>query len=99
MYATVTRVQLKPDVQGEGERLWRETTLPAFKRQRGFKGAAVLWQPDTNQGMAVILWESEADRDAAFSSPEMQELRSRQEHLFAGEMQREHYNVLLAETA
>ena len=64
MYARVTTVQVRPGMEDEASRLTREAVLPALKERPGFGGFFLLTDRATQQGLAVALWETEADLQA-----------------------------------
>ena len=61
MYARVTLAQLQPGIVNDLLQFLRENVLPAAQRQQGFKGLLLLTDETTNKGIAIALWETEAD--------------------------------------
>ncbi|MFN8539144.1 MAG: antibiotic biosynthesis monooxygenase [Thermomicrobiales bacterium] len=68
MYARVTTVQVRPDMQDEASRITRDAVIPALKDRPGFGGFFLLTDRSTSQGLAISLWESEADLHATEAS-------------------------------
>lgn len=67
MYARVTSAQIQPGKMDELMRFFQESVLPAAQQQQGFKGMLVLADPSQNKGMAITLWETEADLQSSES--------------------------------
>jgi heme-degrading monooxygenase HmoA len=61
MYARLTLAQIQPGQMEEVVQFIRDAVVPAAKQAPGFKGLLVLTDPSTNKGVALGLWESEAD--------------------------------------
>jgi heme-degrading monooxygenase HmoA len=68
MYARVTTVQAQPGKADELVQFVRETVLPIAKQQHGFSGMFILADPANNKGMAITMWETEADMAAGEAS-------------------------------
>jgi heme-degrading monooxygenase HmoA len=56
MFARVVRVQITPE-KAEQMASWKPT--PELQAVPGFKGAYILFDRNSNKGMAVVLWENE----------------------------------------
>ena len=65
MYAYTTRVTLQAGQGAAGTRRWREIMLPMLRQQPGFLRLVVLQDDAHDRGMAILLWDSEADFAAA----------------------------------
>jgi heme-degrading monooxygenase HmoA len=61
MHAKVVTFQIKPGMQEEVDRLFREVIVPSARKQKGFRGGMLLTDPDTGKGKSVALWETEED--------------------------------------
>ena len=68
MYARVTLAQLQPDNVDELIQFLRDNVVPAAQAQQGFKGLLLLADDNTNKGIAIALWETEADMVASEAS-------------------------------
>jgi len=65
MYARVTTFQVEPAKLDEFVGRVRETVALAVTQQRGHRGGLLLTDRATGKVMAVNLWETEADLQAA----------------------------------
>ena len=65
MYARVSTFRVGPAKLAHFADLVRESLLPAVTRQRGYRGALLLADRATGQVMAVSVWETVADLQAA----------------------------------
>ena len=92
MHARVTSAQIQPGKMDELMQLFKESVLPAAKQHQGFKGMLVLADPSQNKGIAITLWETEADLQTS-ESGYYQEQLVKASHLLAGSSVRERYEV------
>jgi heme-degrading monooxygenase HmoA len=83
MYARVVTVQFKQGMSGEGKRITEQSILPAVKQEKGFKNIYLLADDNTDKGIFVSLWESEADLKASESSGFFQEQMTKLGAVFA----------------
>jgi heme-degrading monooxygenase HmoA len=96
MYARVTLAQLQPGMIDELIQFLRDNVVPAAQAQQGFKGLLLLTDDNTNKGIAVALWEAEADMAASESSDGYYSVQlARGAHFFAAPPVREAYQVTL----
>lgn len=93
MYARTTVMQGRPETFDESQKVFSESVIPAAKKQRGFKGALFLVDPNTGKGMSVTLWETEADLKAGEASGYFQEQVAKFGPLLAGPPTREVFVV------
>jgi heme-degrading monooxygenase HmoA len=71
-----------------------ETVVPAAKQAKGFAGIQILVNPVTNQGIAITVWDSEADMAAGeASSGYYTQALAGGARFFAGAPTREAYEV------
>jgi len=61
MHARVTFAQVRPGELHETMGLLGESLYPALKQMKGFKGALLLTNPNTEKFIGIALWETEAD--------------------------------------
>jgi len=61
MYAQVVRVQLRPDTLEAVAAVFRDEVVPAARGERGYHSAYLFIDRETNRGMSLSLWETEAD--------------------------------------
>ena len=93
MYARVVTVQIQAGKMEEMLSIYRESTVPAAKEQKGFKGIFLLTNTDTNKGISIALWETEADMEAGEASSYLQEQIAKVAPTFAGPPTTDHYEV------
>jgi heme-degrading monooxygenase HmoA len=74
MYASVSSAQVQPGKADELIQLWRDSIAPAVKELKGFKGAYVLTDRETNKGITLVLYETKEDAMAVQSSGKFKEL-------------------------
>jgi quinol monooxygenase YgiN len=65
MHARVNATRWNPEKIEEGLKLTRETIVPAYKEQPGFRGYYLLTEPGGDKAMAITIWETEADMEAS----------------------------------
>src|SRR5947209_7207561 len=95
MYARVWFVNTEPEKKDEIIQVLRESVLPAIHQQQGYKGYLALSDPSTGKGIAIALWETEADLKA--SEAIGQEQVAKAARLFSSAPVREVYEVLVQE--
>jgi len=94
MYARVTLAQLQPGKIDELISFLRENVVPAAQAQQGFKGLLLLTDEAANKGIAIALWETEADMTASEASDGYYTVQlARGTHFFAAPPVRETYQV------
>ena len=97
MYARVVIMEmLQIDVK-EAVRTYLDQVVPAGREQEGFRGAWMLTDAETGEGMSISLWESPDDMHASeesdFHHRELGEL----EGFFVNAPVRKHYEVSVKE--
>jgi heme-degrading monooxygenase HmoA len=94
MYARVTLAELQPGKIDELTQFLHDNVVPAAKAQHGFKGLLVLTDENTNKGIAIALWETEADMATSEASGGYYQVQiARGAHFFAAPPVRETYQV------
>lgn len=94
MYARATLAQLQPGIVNDLLQFLRENVIPAAQRQQGFKGLLLLTDETTNKGIAIALWETEADMAAGEASDGYYTVQlARGAHFFTAPPFREVYQV------
>lgn len=93
MYARVTVTHMKTDRLDEVITLFAESVIPAARSQQGFKEMYLLTDRTTGKGLAIGMWESEADANANEQSGYYQEQLNKFKDLLAGPPVREGYEV------
>lgn len=64
MYATRVTVRIEPGREEEARQVLAERIVPQVKGTPGFI-AGYWFQPARNQGSSVVLWQTQADAEAA----------------------------------
>ena len=96
MYARITQAQLQPGKLDELLQFLHANVIPAVQALPGFKGLILLTDETTNKGIAVALWENEADLEASEESSGYYTVQiARGAHFFAAPPVRETYQVTL----
>lgn len=97
MHARVVIMEMLPIDVAEAVRAYRDQVVPAGREQEGFKGAWMLTDPETGEGMSISLWESaeemRASEESDFHRRELGEL----EDFFINAPVRKHYEVSVKE--
>ena len=93
MNARVTTVQVQPGKWEEAIGIYRDHVIPAAQSQQGFRGAQLLTNRTTGQGLSVTMWDSEADMVAGEASGYFQEQLARFKDIFTAPPAREQYEV------
>ena len=73
MFSRLVTLQLQPGKTEEAVRMYRDSVIPAAKKQHGFKGAMLLTDSTTGKGYSITEWETEADMKAGEASGYYQE--------------------------
>jgi heme-degrading monooxygenase HmoA len=73
MYAIAVTSQVQLEKSEEAVTIFRDSVVPAYRGQNGFKSALLLMDPATGKTLGITLWESEADRSAVQTSGLLQE--------------------------
>jgi len=73
MYAIAVASQVQPEKIDEAVSIFRESVVPAYEQQNGFKNALLLIDPTTGKTLGITVWESEADRAVVQTSGMLQE--------------------------
>jgi len=74
-------------------RIYRDSVLPAARRQRGFRGALLLTDDDPGVGISITLWNTEEDREAGEASGFYNEQVGKFSELLTETPVRKHYSV------
>jgi heme-degrading monooxygenase HmoA len=97
MYAVVNQVRIQPGKADEGLGIWHSRVVPSLKQQRGFKGLVLLLNREENRGMSVLLWQSEADLQAAMDTDFAARMQELLQPVLAGPPERGKYEVIIHE--
>jgi heme-degrading monooxygenase HmoA len=92
MYARVRTYRIKQGQVDERLRYARESSIDAYKKQKGFQGVLILVDPDEHKNMTVGLWDTEADMLASERAEEAAEKSAHRSHA-SGEVTTEHFEI------
>lgn len=93
MFARITLVQGKKDKLDEAIKVYEDSIVTAAKAQKGFKGAYLLTNRNTDKAISCTIWESEADAVANEESGYYQEQIAKLKDFLAAPPEREGYDV------
>jgi heme-degrading monooxygenase HmoA len=93
MHARVVNMEMLPIDVGEAVHIYQERVVPAAREQKGFRGALMLTDPDTGEGLSISLWNSEEDMHASEASGFYHRKLSELDALFISTPVRKHYEV------
>ena len=97
MHARVVIMEMLPIDVAEAVRTYRYRVVPAGREEEGFRGAWMLTDPETGEGLSISLWESVEDmlasEESDFHRRELGEL----EDYFISAPVRKHYEVSVKE--
>ena len=93
MHARVVSMEMLPISVGEAVRIYQDRVLPAAREQEGFRGALMLTDQDTGEGLSISLWDSEEDMHASEASGFYHRKLNELDALFISTPVRKHYEV------
>ena len=96
MHARVITVQLKPGTAEEATRIYRDSVVPAARRQPGFQRAMFLVDPITERAVSITQWASEGDLAASETSGYLREQVAKLTPYFATPVVSELFSVAVA---
>jgi heme-degrading monooxygenase HmoA len=73
MFSRTVTLQIQPGKTDEAVRIYRDSVIPAAKKQHGFKGALLLTDSHAAKVIGITQWETEADMKASETSGYYQE--------------------------
>ena len=97
MHARVVSMEIQPMDIEEANRIYQDLVVPAAKEERGFRGALLLTDPYTGEGVSISLWESEDDLHASEASGFYHRKLDQLDALFISTPVRKHYEVSVQE--
>lgn len=77
----------------EAVRIYQERVVPAAREEEGFRGALMLTDPDTGEGLSISLWNTEDEMYASEASGFYHRKLDELEALFISTPVRKHYEV------
>ena len=61
MYARVTTVYIRQELIDKAVAIYRDSIIPAARKQKGFISGSLLVDRENGKGLAITLWEKEED--------------------------------------
>ena len=95
MFSRLVTLQLQAGKTEEAVRVYRDSVIPAAKKQHGFKGALLLTDASTGKVFSITEWETEADMKAGETSGYYQEQINKFGQILKGTPTREGLEVSL----
>lgn len=93
MHARVVSMEMLPMNVKEAVRIYQERVVPAAREEEGFRGALMLTDPDTGEGLSISLWNTEDEMYASEASGFYHRKLDELEALFISTPVRKHYEV------
>jgi heme-degrading monooxygenase HmoA len=93
VHARVVSMEMLPIDVGKAARIYQERVLPAAREQQGFRGALMLTDSGTGEGLSITLWSSEDDMHASEASGFYHRKLSELDALFISTPVLKHYDV------
>jgi len=93
MFARLTICLVQPGKLDEAIKIYRDSIVPAAKRQKGFKSIYFLTDKNTGKGISIAMWNTEADMTAGEASGYYREQVAKEMPLFAAPPTTERYEV------
>ena len=98
MYTRVTRGKVNPDKLSEATAIYRESVIPAARKQPGFKSAFLMGDPEKNgKYMSITMWDTKASMNESESSGYYKEQMGKVAVYFSEQPTIEHYEVSVSE--
>jgi heme-degrading monooxygenase HmoA len=97
LHARVVIMEMLPIDVKEAVRIYRERVVPAAREQEGFRGAWMLTDPETGEGLSISLWDSTDDMRASEESGFYHRKLGELEAFFINAPVRKHYEVSVKE--
>jgi len=94
-FGTLLCAWLSGTLFAEAVRIYRDSVIPAAKKQHGFKGALLLTDSITGKGYSITEWETEADMKAGETSGYYEEQIAKFGQLLTSKPIREGFQVSL----
>ena len=97
MHARVVIMEMQSIDVAEAVRTYRDRVVPAGREQEGLRGAWMLADSETGEGLSIPLWESAEDMLASEESDFHHRELGKLEDYFVGAPVRKHYEVSVKE--
>jgi heme-degrading monooxygenase HmoA len=93
MYIRVTTVQVKPGMREGSISIYRDSVVPALKKQKGFKGAMLLTDPNIDKSISLTMWDTASDMHETESDGFYKEQIEKFHDVLAVTPEREDYEI------
>jgi heme-degrading monooxygenase HmoA len=93
VHARVVSMEILPMNMEEAVRLYQDSVVPFAKKEPGFRGALMLTDAYTGEGVSITLWESEGDMHASEASGFYHKKLNELDSLFISTPVRKHFEV------
>jgi heme-degrading monooxygenase HmoA len=93
MYARLTFCLVQPGKLDEAIKVYRDSIVPAAKKQKGFKAIYMLTDRSTGKGISIAMWDTEANMTAGEASGYYREQVAKETPFFAAPPTMERYEV------
>jgi heme-degrading monooxygenase HmoA len=97
VHARVVSIEVLPMNVAEAGRIYQHSVIPAAKEERGFRGALLLTDQHTGEGVSISLWESEDDMHSSETSGFYHRKLDELDALLVSTPVRKHYEVSVLE--
>jgi hypothetical protein len=79
MYARNVSTRLKPSMLNDFNKTFEQEVLPMMRKQKGFKDEITFFAPDSNELIAISLWDNKESAEASNTAgyPEVLKILSR----------------------
>jgi hypothetical protein len=67
VYARMNTSRWNPEQREHGLKLTKDTIIPSYAKEPGYRGYILLLEPGGDTGIAITLWDSEDEREASRS--------------------------------
>ena len=93
MHARVVSMEMLPINVEEAVRIYQDRVVPAAREQDGFRGALMLTDPYTGEGLSISFWNTEDDMHTSEASGFYHRKLSELDDLLISTPVRKHYEV------
>ncbi len=77
MYARVSSTRYPAENRDAGMKVVEHELIPALQATKGYRGYQLLNDSKPGTGLAIVLWETEADADASTTAPGIAEANAK----------------------
>ncbi len=95
MYARVTIALVDVERIEQFQKIYENSVVPAAKKQKGFRGISLMFNPKTGEGMSISYWDTEEHALANEKSLYYQQQVAKFIPFFKRDPRREGYEILV----